>query len=237
MTNISIIGSGKMARALAKAMLKGNNPVQILGRDGAKTRALVESLGPGATGGVTGADITGAIVFLALPPKEVHNAILEIGDSLDGRVVVDISNPVDVSNFDRLTTERRFPPPWRTDKSADNIWTFSLPATRSRPKRRSVLWQPPRDSGRLTSGRSGVRANLKPSCWLSWVCRSALSINTLTGTLRSEFSRSQGVCKPLQRGCLSDTASRCSGTRTFQPSSRLMRTRRASDASGSPWVT
>jgi predicted dinucleotide-binding enzyme len=40
-----------------------------------------------------------------MPHKEVHNAILEIGDSVDGRVVVDISNPVDVSNFDRLTTE------------------------------------------------------------------------------------------------------------------------------------
>jgi predicted dinucleotide-binding enzyme len=105
MTNISILGSGKMARALATAMLRGSNPVQILGRDGSQTRALVESLGPGATGGVIGAGITGAIVFLAIPHKEVHNAILEIGDSLDGRVVVDISNPVDVSNFDRLTTE------------------------------------------------------------------------------------------------------------------------------------
>jgi predicted dinucleotide-binding enzyme len=105
MTNISILGSGHMARALATAMLRGNNPVQILGRDGSKTRDLVESLGPGATGGVTGAAITGAIVFLAIPHKEVHNAILEIGDSLDGRVVVDISNTVDVRNFDRLTTE------------------------------------------------------------------------------------------------------------------------------------
>ncbi|WP_255771201.1 NADPH-dependent F420 reductase [Pseudarthrobacter sulfonivorans] len=105
MTNISILGSGHMARALAKAMLRGNHPVQILGRDGAKTRDLVESLGPGATGGVTGAAITGAIVFLAVPHKDVHNAILEIGDSLDGKVVVDISNPVDVSTFDRLTTE------------------------------------------------------------------------------------------------------------------------------------
>lgn len=105
MTNISILGSGKMAGALATAMLRGNNPVQILGRDGTQTRALVESLGPGATGGVIGAGITGAVVILALPHKEIHNAILEAGDTLDGRVVVDISNPVDVSNFDRLTTE------------------------------------------------------------------------------------------------------------------------------------
>lgn len=103
MTNISIFGSGNMARGLAMTMLRGNNPVQILGRDGAKTRALVESLGPGATGGMTGADVTGAIVFLAIPHNEVHNAILEAGDTLDGRIIVDISNPVDPATFDRLT--------------------------------------------------------------------------------------------------------------------------------------
>lgn len=105
MTNITILGSGHMARALAMTMLRANNPVQILGRDGSKTRDLVESLGPGATGGLTGAPVTGAIIFLAIPHKEVHNAILETGDLLDGRVVVDISNTVDVTNFDRLTTE------------------------------------------------------------------------------------------------------------------------------------
>ncbi|HET7139133.1 MAG TPA: NAD(P)-binding domain-containing protein [Arthrobacter sp.] len=105
MTNITILGSGHMARALALTMLRANNPVQILGRDGTKTRDLVESLGPGATGGLAGAPITGAIVFLAIPHKEVHAAILESGDHMDGRVVVDISNPVDVSTFDRLTTD------------------------------------------------------------------------------------------------------------------------------------
>ncbi len=103
MTNVTILGSGQMARGLAMTMLRGNNPVQILGRDGAKTRSLVESLGPGATGGVTGGVITGAIVFLAVPHHEVHDAILESGDSIEGRVVVDISNPVDVATFDRLT--------------------------------------------------------------------------------------------------------------------------------------
>ena len=104
MTNVTIIGSGRMARALATVMLRGNHPVQILGRDGSSTRDLVESLGPGATGGITGAAVTGAIVFLAVPHKDVHNAILEVGDSLDGRVIVNISNTVDVSNFDRLVT-------------------------------------------------------------------------------------------------------------------------------------
>jgi hypothetical protein len=94
-----------MARGLATALLRGNQPVQILGRDGARTRTLVESLGPGATGGIIGVPATGSLVFLAIPHGEVRNAILETGGALDGRVVVDISNTVDVSTFDRLTTE------------------------------------------------------------------------------------------------------------------------------------
>jgi predicted dinucleotide-binding enzyme len=94
-----------MARGLAAAMLRGNNQVQILGRDGAQTRTLVESLGPGVTGGVTGTKATGGIVILAVPHSQVRNAILENGEAFDGKVVVDISNPVDVSTFDRLTTQ------------------------------------------------------------------------------------------------------------------------------------
>lgn len=105
MPNITIIGSGRMARGLATALLRGNQPVQILGRDGPRTRDLVESLGPGATGGIIGVPVTGGLVFLAIPHGDVRNAILEAGDALDGKVVVDISNTVDVSTFDRLTTE------------------------------------------------------------------------------------------------------------------------------------
>lgn len=57
------------------------------------------------TGGIIGVPATGSLVFLAIPHGEVRNAILETGGALDGKVVVDISNTVDVSTFDRLTTE------------------------------------------------------------------------------------------------------------------------------------
>jgi hypothetical protein len=61
--------------------------------------------GAQATGGVTGTKATGGIVILAVPHSQVRNAILENGEAFDGKVVVDISNPVDVSTFDRLTTQ------------------------------------------------------------------------------------------------------------------------------------
>lgn len=67
MSNVTIIGSGRMARGLATALLRGNQPVQILGRDGARTRTLVESLGPGATGGIIGVPATGALSSWQFP--------------------------------------------------------------------------------------------------------------------------------------------------------------------------
>ncbi|WP_369044640.1 NADPH-dependent F420 reductase [Sinomonas sp. P10A9] len=101
---ITIIGSGHMARALARAALRADRTVQILGRNGSQTRDLVESLGPGATGGIVGAPVEGGIVILAVPYGEVHPVLLELGDGIEGRVIVDIANPIDVSTFDRLLT-------------------------------------------------------------------------------------------------------------------------------------
>ncbi|BCT76396.1 NADP oxidoreductase [Sinomonas cyclohexanicum] len=101
---VTIIGSGHMARALAQTALKADRAVQILGRNGSQTRDLVESLGPGASGGVVGAAVEGGIVVLAVPYGEARKAIQELGDAIDGRVIVDITNTVDVSTFDRLLT-------------------------------------------------------------------------------------------------------------------------------------
>ncbi|WP_026554407.1 NADPH-dependent F420 reductase [Arthrobacter sp. 35W] len=102
MEQITIIGSGSMARALAVRMLAGRHSVQILGRNGEKTRELVESLGAGAQGGGEGAAIEGGIVFLAVPYEEGKNTVIFYGEALAGRVVVDISNAVDLATFDQL---------------------------------------------------------------------------------------------------------------------------------------
>lgn len=102
MEQITIIGSGNMARAIAVRMIAGRHSVQILGRDGEKTRELVEFLGAGAQGGGEGAVVEGGIVFLAVPYEEGRNTVIFYGESLAGRVVVDISNPVDLATFDKL---------------------------------------------------------------------------------------------------------------------------------------
>lgn len=104
MEQITIIGSGNMARAIAVRMLKARRSVQILGRNGEKTRELVEFLGAGAQGGGEGAVIEGGIIFLATPFAEAKKSVLFYGEALAGRVIVDISNPVDLATFDQLLT-------------------------------------------------------------------------------------------------------------------------------------
>ncbi|MBW4094547.1 MAG: NAD(P)-binding domain-containing protein [Acidobacteria bacterium] len=104
MAQITIIGNGNMARSLAVRMLAARHSVQILGRSTEKTRELVESLGAGAQGGAEGAAVEGGIIFLAVPYSEAIKTVQIYGDTLDGRVVVDISNPVDFATFDHLVT-------------------------------------------------------------------------------------------------------------------------------------
>lgn len=104
MAVIDIIGSGHMARGIAIRMLKGNNTVRILGRNGTQLRDLVESLGPGASGAYAGNPLEARIVVLAVPHGQAKPVIFEYADALDGKIVVDISNPLDYTTMDRLTT-------------------------------------------------------------------------------------------------------------------------------------
>lgn len=104
MSQITIVGNGNMARAIGMRMIHARHSVQILGRDGEKTRELVEELGAGASGGGEEAVVEGGIVFLAVPYEEAKNVVVFYGETLAGKVVVDISNPVDLATFDRMRT-------------------------------------------------------------------------------------------------------------------------------------
>jgi predicted dinucleotide-binding enzyme len=105
MAEIDIIGSGHMARGIATRMLHGRNNVRIISRNDSQMRDLVESLGAGATGAYMGSPLTSNVVILAIPHAATREVILEYSDGLDGKVIVDISNPVDYATMDRLTTE------------------------------------------------------------------------------------------------------------------------------------
>jgi 8-hydroxy-5-deazaflavin:NADPH oxidoreductase len=93
MSSISIIGLGNMAGALAGRALAGGNAVEIIGRDQAKAKELAAALG-GATVGTAGAAPAGDIVILAVPYASAAAVVSEYGDALNGKVIIDITNPV-----------------------------------------------------------------------------------------------------------------------------------------------
>jgi len=103
MGNISIIGTGNMARTLAARAIAGGNTVEIMGRDQAKAKNLASALGAGATTGEWATAPTGDVVVVALLADGVVPAVTQYGDALAGKVLVDISNPFNAT-FDGLST-------------------------------------------------------------------------------------------------------------------------------------
>jgi predicted dinucleotide-binding enzyme len=102
MSSISIIGLGNMAGAIADRALAGGNSVEIIGRDSAKAKEFAATLG-GATVGTTGTAPAGDIVILAVPFASAADVVGEYGDALDGKVVIDITNPI-TPDFTGLVT-------------------------------------------------------------------------------------------------------------------------------------
>ena len=98
MTVVTIVGAGNMGTAIAGVVAKGGNTVQVLTKDPQKTSAAI----PAATHGTVGEPITSDIVILALPYAAVADVLSQYAGVLDGKVVVDITNPVDFATFDSL---------------------------------------------------------------------------------------------------------------------------------------
>jgi 8-hydroxy-5-deazaflavin:NADPH oxidoreductase len=104
---VSIVGAGSMGRGIGTRVVAGGNDVEFLDRDPSEAAALaqeVDGTGTGSAGVSEGAPPRGEIVVFALPYGEVAGAIQQYGDAVAGKVVVDITNPVDFASFDRLVT-------------------------------------------------------------------------------------------------------------------------------------
>ncbi|MFD4993995.1 NADPH-dependent F420 reductase [Cellulosimicrobium cellulans] len=95
MSSITIIGAGNMGSAIAGLALAAGSEVQVL------TREATE-LDPRVAAGTVGDELTGDVVVLALPYGAVAEVVDLYADRLDGKVVVDITNPLDFATFDAL---------------------------------------------------------------------------------------------------------------------------------------
>ncbi|MGB3764430.1 MAG: NADPH-dependent F420 reductase [Ornithinimicrobium sp.] len=104
MTRVSIIGTGNMAQAIAAVAGKGGHIVQLLGQKDTETH------------------VEGDIVVLAVPYSAISDVIAQRGESLVGKIVVDITNPLDFETFDSLVVP--------ADGSATAEIAASLPQSR-----------------------------------------------------------------------------------------------------------
>jgi hypothetical protein len=84
MSNVTIIGAGNMGTAIAGLVTAGGNTAQTI------THAKL------------GEAITGDIVVLAVPFGAVAGIADAYAGQLDGKIVVDITNPLDFATFDSL---------------------------------------------------------------------------------------------------------------------------------------
>jgi predicted dinucleotide-binding enzyme len=91
--NITILGAGNMGSALAKQFTRAGHTVQITARDLDKAQA-VAAANPGATAVPAGEALAGSdVVILATGYADAVPALRSLG-SLEGKVVVDITNPL-----------------------------------------------------------------------------------------------------------------------------------------------
>ncbi|MFF2051026.1 NADPH-dependent F420 reductase [Leifsonia sp. NPDC058194] len=102
MSSVSIIGNGNMAKAIGGVAAAGGSTVEYLGRDG------------GA--------VAGDVVVFAVPYPEVESVIATYGEALAGKIVVDITNPVDFATFDGLAVP--------ADSSAAAVIAAALPQSK-----------------------------------------------------------------------------------------------------------
>jgi hypothetical protein len=107
MADVTIIGAGNMARGIGTRLLAGGADLQILAPTADHATSLAGELGGESgtvTGGGTQEPLDGDVVILATP----YDGALEFtgahADDLGGKVVVDITNPVDWATFDGLVT-------------------------------------------------------------------------------------------------------------------------------------
>jgi 8-hydroxy-5-deazaflavin:NADPH oxidoreductase len=103
--DITVIGTGNMGRAIATRALAGGHTVTLLGHEPGTAEALAGELSGDVQTGNVGDPLTDDVVVLAVWYQVLDDVLGRYGDQLAGKVVVDITNPIDPEAFEPLTVE------------------------------------------------------------------------------------------------------------------------------------
>jgi 8-hydroxy-5-deazaflavin:NADPH oxidoreductase len=103
--DITIIGTGNMARGIATRALAGGNTVTLLGTERGKAEALAGELSGDVRTGAVGDPLASDVVVLAVWYQVFDDVVGRYGDQLAGRIVVDIANPLDSQTYQPIDVE------------------------------------------------------------------------------------------------------------------------------------
>ena len=166
MTRVTIVGAGNMGRGIGTRVVAGGHQVEIVDRDPAEAQQLAKDLGGSAAALDPGAPFGGEVVVFAVYYPGIKDAVQQYADQLAGKVVVDITNPVDTQTWDRLATppgtssaeevqqlvpqgtpvvkafNTTFAGTLVAGKSMASSSTSSLPVTMQQPRTRLRGWSP-----------------------------------------------------------------------------------------------
>lgn len=120
MTTVTVIGAGNFGSVVAGVAAKGGTGIQVLARDPEKAHAVAGPLG--GTAGTIGDEVTGDVVVLAVPYGAVTDVLNAYSGAFDGKIVVDVTNPVDFSTFDDLVVP--------ADSSAARVLQDAVPGAK-----------------------------------------------------------------------------------------------------------
>jgi predicted dinucleotide-binding enzyme len=99
---VAIIGAGNVGKALGGAVRRAGHDVRITAKDPEHARAAAEEIGAeAAPDNATAVADADAVVLAVWYPVAANEVVPELGAQLDGKTVIDVTNPVtpDVSDL------------------------------------------------------------------------------------------------------------------------------------------
>jgi 8-hydroxy-5-deazaflavin:NADPH oxidoreductase len=118
--DVTIIGTGNMARGIGSRVLAGGHNLTVVGKDSGRAEAVAADLGAGDAVkiAITGDPVEDDVVVLAVYYPDARAAVEQYGEALADKVVVDITNPVN-ETFDGLVV----PPDGSATQELANVGT------------------------------------------------------------------------------------------------------------------
>ena len=107
-----------MGRGIGTRVVAGGHQVEIVDRDATEAHKLAGELGGTASAPEPGAPFGRQVVVFAVYYPGIKDAVQQYADQLAGKVVVDITNPVDTQTWNRLATHPAPLPPRRSSSSS-----------------------------------------------------------------------------------------------------------------------